>query len=165
MCDESLVRSLPILFQKSLNYFIYPGTQKKANVISIHKKDDNQYKNNYRHVLLLPVFGKLFEKSVNEIYTILDTEKLLNTNQSGFRPSDSCVNQFFIVTQKIFSSFDCNPSLEVRLIFLDISKAFHKVWHEGLVSKFKSFVISRNLHNLVKHYLNDRFQKVFLNGQ
>ena len=65
----------------------------------------------------------------------------------------------------MFSSFDYNPSLEVRSIFLDISKAFDKVWHEGLLYKLKSFGISGNLLNLIKHYLTDRFQRVLLNGQ
>ena len=115
---------------------------------------------------LLPAFGKIFEKLIfNEIYSFLDRENLLNTNQSGFRPFDSCVNQLLTITHEIFSSFDCNPSLEVRSIFLDISKAFDKVWHEGLLYKLKSFGISGNLLNLIKHYLTDRSQTVLLNGQ
>ena len=115
---------------------------------------------------LLPVFGKTFEKLVfNEIYSFLDREKLLNTNQSGFQPFDSCVNQLLTITHEIFSAFDCNPSLEVRSKFLDISKAFDQVWHEGLFYKLKSFGISGNLLNLIKHYLTDRSQRVLLNDQ
>ena len=166
MCDESLVRPVSIISRNSLNSCIYPSTWKKANVIPVHKKDDKQCVNNHRPLSLLPVFGKIFEKLIlNEIYSFLDSEKLLNTNQSGFRPSDSCVNQLLIITHEIFSSFDCNPSLEVRSIFLDISKAFDKVWHEGLLYKLKSFGISGNLLNLIKHYLTNRFQRVLLNGQ
>ena len=52
-----------------------------------------------------------------------------------------------VETHKIFSSFDCNLSLEVCSIFLDISKAFDKAWHEGLLYKLKSFGISRVLLN------------------
>ena len=50
-------------------------------------------------------------------------------------------------------------------MFLDISKVFHKVWHEGLLYKLKSFGISGDLLNLIKHYLTDRSQRVLLNGQ
>ena len=109
--------------------------------------------NNDRPVSLVPVFGKILEKLLifNEIYSFLDREKLLNTNQSGFRSFDSCVNQLLTINHEIFSLFDCNPSLEVRSIFLDFSKAFDKVWHEGLVYKLKSFGISENLHNSFKH--------------
>ena len=44
-------------------------------------------------------------------------EKLLNPNQSGFRPSDSCINQLLAITCEIFETFDCNPPLEVRHYF------------------------------------------------
>ena len=45
--------------------------------------------------------------------------------QSGFRPSDSCINQLLSMTYEIYQSLDDN--LEVRSAFLDISKAFDKV--------------------------------------
>ena len=91
-------------------------------------------------------------------------ERLLNPNQSGFRPSDSYINQLLAITHKIFQSFDCNPPLEVRSVFLDISKAFEKVWHEGLLYKLKSMGFSGELYNL-ENYLSGRFQRVILNGQ
>ena len=92
-------------------------------------------------------------------------EELLNPNQSGLCPSDSCVNQLIAITHEIFKAFDCNPSLEVRSVFLDISKAFDKVWHEGLLYKLKSMGMSGELYNLLENYLSDRFQRVLLNGQ
>ena len=49
---------------------------------------------------------------------------LISKNQSGFRPGDSCINQLLSITS-LYQSFD--DSLEVRVAFLDISKAFDKV--------------------------------------
>ena len=92
-------------------------------------------------------------------------KELINPNQSGFRPSDSCINQLIAITHKIFETFDCNPSLEVRLVFLDIPKAFDKVWHEGILYKLKSMGISGELYNLLENYLSNRFQRVLLNRQ
>ena len=92
-------------------------------------------------------------------------ERLLNPNQSGFRPSDSCINQLLAITHEIFEAFDCNPALEVRSVFLDISKAFDKPWHEGLLFKLRSMGISGELYNLLGNYLSGRFQRVILNGQ
>ena len=91
-------------------------------------------------------------------------EKLLNHNQSGFRPFNSCINQLLAITYEIFEAVDCNPPLEVRSVFLDISKAFDKVWREGLLYKLKSMGISGELYNL-ENYLSDRFQRVILNAQ
>ena len=150
MCDESLLRPLSIILRNSLKSSIYPSTWKKANVIPARKNNNKQCVSNYRPVLLLPVFGKVFEKLIfNGIYSFLDREKLLNTNQPGFRQFDSCVNQLLTITYEIFSSFDCNPSLEVCSRFLDISKAFDKGWHEGLLYILKSFGISGDLLNLI----------------
>ena len=92
-------------------------------------------------------------------------ENLLNPNQSGFRLADSCINQLLAITNEIFEAFDCNPSLEVRSVSLDISKAFDKVWHEGLLYKLKSMGISEELFKLLENYLPGRFQRVLLNGQ
>ena len=92
-------------------------------------------------------------------------EDLLNPNQSGFHPSNSCINQLLAITHEIFEVFDCNPPLKVRSVFLDISKAFAKVWHKGLLYKLKSMGISGDLFNLLENYLSGRLQRVVLNGQ
>ena len=53
----------------------------------------------------------------------------------------------------------------MRGVFLDISKAFHKVWHEGLLLKLSLSSISGNLLNLLRDFLYCRKQRVVLNGQ
>ena len=112
------------------------------------------------------MFGKIFERIIfDNIYRYLDKNKLLNTNQSEFRPKDSCVYQLIEITHNIFSSFDCNPTLETRAVFLDISKAFDKVWHRGLIHKLESIGISGNLLNLMESFLSERYQRVLNNGQ
>ena len=69
------------------------------------------------------------------------------------------------IAYNIYADFYHNPSLEVRGNFLDISKAFDKVWHEGLLYKLESLGISGNLLNLLSSFLNDTHQRVVLNGQ
>ena len=166
ICDKSILKPLILLFENSTKSSYYPDIWKKSNIIPVHKKNDKQLVNNYRPISLLPIFGKIFEKIIfNRIYGFLLEENLLNPNQSGFRPSDSCINQLLAITHEIFEAFDCNPPLEVRSVFLDISKAFDKVWHEGLLYKLKSMGISGELHKLLENYLSGRLQRVLLNGQ
>ena len=144
----------------------YAFLWKRSNIIPVHKKNDKQLVKNYRLISLLPIFGKKFEKIIfYRLYNFLSQKELLNPSQSGFRPSDSCVNQLIAITHEIFEAFDCNPSLEVWSVFLDISKAFDKVWHEGLLYKLKSLGVSGELYNLLENSLSDRFQRVLLNGQ
>ena len=54
---------------------------------------------------------------------------------------------------------------EIRGLFLDISKAFYKVWHKGLVFKLKQNGISGNLLNIFEDFLRNRKQRVVLKGQ
>ena len=157
LCDKSILKPLILLFENSTKSSYYPDIWKKSNIIPAHKKNDKQLVNNYRPITLFPIFGKIFEKIIfNRIYNFLSEEKLLNHNQSGFHPSDSCVNQLLSITHKIFEAFDCNPTLEVRSVFLDISKAFDKVWHEGMSINSNLWVSQENFTN---------FLRVVLNGQ
>ena len=96
---------------------------------------------------------------------IKDQNCLLKASQSGFRPGDSCIHQLIAITHNIFTAFDANPSLEVCGIFLDLSKAFDRVWHKGLIHKLKNIGIDGNLLSLIEYFLHKRYQKVVLNGQ
>ena len=89
--------------------------------------------------------------------------ELISPNQLGFKPGDSCINQLLAITHEIYKSFD--DGFKVRGVFLDISKAFNKVWHEGLIFKLKQNGISGNLLNLLCDFLRNRKQRVLLNGQ
>ena len=106
-------------------------------------------------------FGKIFEKIIfNRIYNFL-LRDLWNPNLSGFRPSDPCINQLLAITHEIFDAFDCNPPLEVMLVFLDISKVFDKICHKGLLYKLKSMGISGDFFNLLENHLSGRLQSSF----
>ena len=69
----------------------------------------------------------------NSFFKYLDYDNLSNDNQPDFHPGDSCVHQLLWITYEIYKEFDRNPSLEVREVFLDLSKAFDKFWHKGLM--------------------------------
>ena len=94
----------------------------------------------------------------------MTANKLLNPNQSGFMPGDSCIHQLISITHEIYASFDANPSLKVRGVFLDISKAFDRVWHEGLIYKINCIGVKGDLLALIESFLFKN-KKVVLNGQ
>ena len=119
---------------------------------------------NYRPVSLLPICGNVFEKIIfNSLFVHFNN--VLNSNQSGFRPGDSCIHQLISITHDIYKAFDANPSLEVRGVFLDLSKAFDKVWHDGLLYKLRRMGICGKYFGLIDSFLSDRFQRVLLNSQ
>ena len=65
------------------------------------------------------------------MFSFFLANNLLAPHQSGFKPGDSCINHPLSITHEIYSSSD--DGLEVRSDLFDISKAFNKVWHEGLI--------------------------------
>ena len=167
LCGNSICKPLSIIFKDCLSEVKFPHEWKKANVVPVHKKGNKQSLENYRPISLLPICSKIFERlSYNEMFTFFTENNLISPNQSGFRPGDSCVNQLLAITHEIYKSFD--EGFEVRGVFLDIldiSKAFDKVWHEGLLLKLNQNGISGNLLKLLRDFLSHRKQGVVLNGQ
>ena len=69
---------------------------------------------------------------ISFLFNFLNQNDLISPVQTGFKPGDSCMNQLLSITDEIYHSV--NEGHEIRGVFLDISKAFDKVWHEGLFS-------------------------------
>ena len=90
-------------------------------------------------------FWQCIWKSCNRIYNFLLNKRLLNPKQFAFCSFDPCINQLF------------------RSSFLDISEAFDKVLHKGLLCKLKSMGISGERYEIIGNYLSGRFQIVILN--
>ena len=98
---------------------------KKTNIVPVHKKRDKQILKNYRTVVsLLPTCGKSFLERLiyNNLLEYFIDNDLISQNQSGFKQGNSCLNQLMSITHEIYQSFD--EELEVRGVFLDISKTF-----------------------------------------
>ena len=76
---------------------------------------------------------------------------LISENQSGFRPGDSSINQFLSITHEIYQSLD--DSLQVKAVFLDISKTFDIVWHKGLIFKLKQNGISNKILDIITGFV------------
>ena len=150
-----------MIFKDCLNQGKFLHECKKANVVPVHKKGNKQSLKNYRPISLLPICSKIFERGIfNETFTIFIKNNLISPNQSGFRPGNSCVKQLLAITHEIYKSFD--EGFEVTEVFLDISKAFDEVWHEGLLPKLNQNGISGKL---LRDFLSCRKQQVVLNSQ
>ena len=106
---------------------------------------------NYIPISLLPIFGKIFERVLfKDLFNYFHKNELCTKCQSGFLPGDSCISQLLSIVHDINSSFNCDTTQDARGIFLDISKAFDKVWHEGLLSKLKTYGVKGELLNLLQ---------------
>ena len=95
----------------------------KANVCPILKKDNPCKPNNYRPISLLNYEGKIMERCVHkDISEYLEENTIISEYQSGFKPTDSTINQLAYHCNELAEAID--ESREIRVVFLDISKAF-----------------------------------------
>ena len=76
---------------------------------------------------------------------------------------DSGINHLLSINHEILNAFD--KGLEVHVIFPDISKAFDKVWHDGLIFKLRQNGINRDIINILQDFLHNRKERIVLNGQ
>ena len=75
------------------------------------------------------MFEKIFEKLIfKSLFEYLDEQKLLSEHQSRFRPNESCINQLLSIVHDVYTAFHVDPTLEVRGVFLYMSKSFDKIF-------------------------------------
>ena len=149
------------LFNKSLSEGIFPNTWKTAIIKPIFKnKGSPSNPTNYRPISLLSCMSKILEKIVfNKIYKHISEHELLTDKQSGYRPEHSTQLQLIYLTHNIYKTLDAGN--EFTAIYLDISKYFDKIWHDGLLYKCeRDFGLTGTLLTWLKSYLTDRTQQV-----
>ena len=142
---------------------IYPSVWKNANVTPLYKKGDASLLNNYRPISILSAVSKVMEKAIfKHTFNFIRDNNLLHTLQSGFMPGHSTTHQL-VHLYHVFSQALDNKQ-KGRLVFGDISKAFDRVWHAGVIHKLNNFGITGELNSWFSSYLSERKQRVVLDG-
>ena len=163
-CEPELSHMIAKLFNNCLKKSCFPGCWKVSSVVPVFKNvEERSAAKNYRPVSLLSVVSKVFEKLVNN--RIVDhLEKCLFSDfQYGFRSSRSTADLLTVVSDRIARAF--NGSGATRAVSLDISKAFDRVWHAGLLHKLTSYGISGQIFDLISSFLSNRWLRVVLYGK
>ena len=157
--SKTVSKPLCILMNRSFHEGIFPDIWKLANVIPIFKKVDKSEPSNYRPVALLSCIGKLQERIVfKNMYNFLIDNNLLYKYQSGFLPHHSTVFQLIDIFHNICQAFD--NSMFSCIVFCDVSKAFDRVWHKGLLFRLRQNGIDGKLLEWLNSHLSKRKQKV-----
>ena len=161
---HQLAPALCRLINLSLTKSKFPRTWKLANVIPLYKKNDRNSITNYRPVSLLSSVGKIMEKIVFQtLFEHFRSNFLISAWQSGFIPGHSTSTQFIEMYNHFCKAVSCGK--EIRIVFCDVSKAFDRVWHRGLLFKLQKCGITGPLLAWITHYIKDRYQRVVINGQ
>ncbi|GFV38527.1 RNA-directed DNA polymerase from mobile element jockey [Trichonephila clavipes] len=137
-----------------LRYF--RNAWKTAVVISILKPGKNpKLAQSHRPISLLPILSKLAEKIIStRLNDYLERENILVLEQHGFRSRLSTTYELLRVFEYIKDGIDRNQY--TATVFLDIQKAFDRVWHTDLLFKLITYKIPPPLILLLKSYISDR---------
>ena len=151
---NNVILSLTRIINSAFRICYFPLAWKKAVIISIPKPGkDHKQPENYRPIALLSSLSKIYERL---ILTHLQ-DKLKNKirpEQFAFRPEHSTTLQLTKLTHQLSENF--NNDLNTASVFLDVEKAFDRVWHEGLLYKLSKLNISLEIVKIIQSFLTDR---------
>ena len=155
-CESELSYIPPELFNICLKESCFPDCWKVSSVVPVFKNvGERSTVKNYHPVSLLSLASKVFEKLVNNrIADHLEKCSLFSYFQYGFRSSRSTADLLTVVSDRIARAF--NRSGATRAVALDISKAFDRVWHAGLLQKLRSYGISGQIFGLISSFLSNK---------
>ena len=130
---------------------------KIAKVGPIFKGGNNLQAKNYRPIPVLPLLSKVLEKIMyNAVYNYFVENKLLFPKQFGFQINTSTEHAILELVQNITKSFE--KSEYALGVFIDLKKAFDRVYHEILLQKLKLYGLNGTSLECCKSYLSNRNQ-------
>lgn len=137
----------------------FPSQWKVAQIILVPKPGKSPEKiSSYRPISLLPILSKVFERLLmKRLNPIIAENNLIPDHQFGFRQQHATIEQVHRVVNAIHKSFEEKSYCSAA--FLDVTQAFDKVWHEGLLYKIKQ-TLPDTFYRILKSYLTDRYYQV-----
>ncbi|GFT24805.1 probable RNA-directed DNA polymerase from transposon X-element [Trichonephila clavipes] len=166
--SNRMIKNLPLKFLLFITLLInqlfknnyFPKAWKTAVVIPTLKPDkDSALPSNYSPISLLSCLSKVYEfvllQRLNQHCAAFN---FIIPEQCGFRPKCSTVHQLLRVTELIHSGFTKHEA--TGILFLDIAKAFDKIWHDGLLIKLIQLDFPPPLIKSIHSFLSDRTFRV-----
>jgi len=161
---DVLAQPLTLFFNRCLRVGAFPNCWKYAYVTPIYKKGNKDDCTNYRPVSLLSCVGKLLERCVHShLYKFFTDNSILSPAQSGFIRGDSTIFQLLSICNEYIVNYDKN--ITTQAVYFDLSKAFDRVWHRGLLLKLEANGIGGSLLRFISNYLSERTQSVVVKGE
>ena len=162
--------STPISFAMSRlfnNFFeigYFPDKWKIAHITAIYKRSGpKSCKTSYRPISLLPTVSKVFESVMHDrlLKHCLEND-IVSEKQAAYLKGDSTVSQLIYMVHNIRKSWSGKNI--THGVFLDVSSAFDKVWHDGLLAKLTQIGVEGSFLSTIRSYLAGRQQVVVVDG-
>ena len=163
--SQPISHSMSKLFNNLFEIGHFPDLWKIAHITAIYKRSGSKAsKTNFRPISILPTLSKIFESVIHErLLSHCKENSIITEKQAAYLKGDSTIHQLLYIVHKIRSNWDQNRI--THGLFLDISAAFDKVWHNGLIAKLNQIGINGNFLSTLKTYLSGRKQVVVVDGE
>ena len=161
---RKMKKKLLQLYNTSWKTGIIPKAWKVATMIPIHKQGKSKEKaESYRPISLLSCLCKTMEAMVNtRLMWHLESNRILIEEQAGFRKGRSTEDQITLISQSIEDGFQEKNNTVV--VWVDMEKAFDRVWKKGLSYKLLNYGIDGKMHRWLNHFLSNRTARVRAQG-
>ena len=175
---RTIHRAMFMLFSICSWYGIVPSAFKHAHVMTLFKGEGEVTNpDNYRPISITSVVARIYERiHKHELLTAMIAEGIPSTDQFGFtrqRSTHDAIYRLLSLIVETYEKGENNPGMRDRkernyvpTVFVDISKAYDKVWIEGLLYKLHhKLKITGNLFYMIRAMLTGRTIQVVGDGK
>ena len=157
--------SMSRLFNNLFETGHFPDLWKIAHVTAIYKRSGPKTdKSNYRPISILPTLSKICESVIHDrMLRHCIENNVITDKQAAYLKGDSTVSQLLYIVHNIRQNW--GQKKMTQGLFLDVSSAFDKVWHNGLLAKLSQIGVEGSVYDILRSYLSDRRQVVVVDGQ
>jgi len=154
------------LFNKSWERASVPQTWRTADIRPIPKKGKDPSRiDSHRPISLTSCVGKTLERIITNRLTLhLESTNSIIAEQAGFRARHGTEDQAIRLSQWISDNFHSKPMKRTLLTLLDFSKAYDRVWRNGLLYKMLQMALPHTLVRWTQSWLTNRKNSVTING-
>ena len=159
--SKYLAAPLTFVINLSIQQGKVPDLMKTARIKALYKKKGCRSScNNYRPILIMPIFAKILEKIVNfQIQLFISTHEIITPCQFGFQKNKGTSDALLNFSRKAFKALDLGHT--ILGIFIDFAKAFDTINHGILLRKLKDFyAFDEKALKWFSSYLSSRFQYI-----
>ena len=156
--------SMSKLFNNLFKIGHFPDLWKIAHITAVYKRTGPKTsKTSFRPISILPTLSKIFESILHErlLKHCLEND-IITEKQAAYLKGDSTVQQLLYMVHTIRTNW--GNSKITQGLFLDVSAAFDKVWHNGLIAKLSQIGVDGYFLETISTYLSGRKQVVVVDG-
>ena len=153
-----LLTPLLALFNYSWVHGVLPVDWRSAHVTALYKgKGNPSLEINYRPVSLTVLSVRCLERLIHcRLYPHVEANHLLHPSQYGFRKGHSTQDSIFVLTERIKHVLNGGKKSAVPVAFLDLTKAYDRTWHAGLLYRLAKARITGRVWQWIRGFLHHR---------